>query len=372
MEYRLLGNTGVKVSARALGTMMFGHRNTDEESCKRILDQALDAGINFIDTADHYADGRSEEIVGPALGSRRNDVILSSKVHFPVGEDAINKSGNSRYWIFKAVEGSLRRLGVDHIDLLHIHRPDFQTDISETLRALTDIVRQGKVRYIASSTFPAFHVNECAWLSEQRGLERFVAEQLPYSILVRHNERDVFKVLSQKGMGAITYSPLAGGWLTGKYKRGVAAPAESRANTLPATAARFDPSVAENQRKFDVIDDLNVVAAEAGLSLANMAIAFAAEHPAVSSVLMGPRTEEQMTSLLESIDLRLDAATLDAIDACVRPGETLNPLDRAWQPPWLASEARRRPGAHLANPQDRPNEEGDGRSGGLGGDDDRA
>src|SRR5918997_4389021 len=349
MEYRLLGNTGVKVSARSLGTMMFGHGNTDEKSCKRILDRALDAGINLIDTADHYAEGRSEEIVGRALGSGRNDVILSSKVHFPVGEDAINRSGNSRYWIFKAVEGSLRRLGVDHIDLLHIHRPDFQTDISETLRALTDIVRQGKVRYIASSTFPAFHVNECAWLSEQRGLERFVAEQLPYSILVRHNERDVFKVLLQKGMGAIKYSPLAGGWLTGKYKRGVAAPADARANTLPVTAARFDPSLAENQRKFDVIDELNVVAAEAGLSLASMAIAFAAEHPAVSSVLIGPRTEEQMISLLQSVDLRLDAATLDAIDVCVRPGETLNPLVRVWQPPWLSPEARRR---HLTGPTD--------------------
>ena len=347
MEYRLLGNTGVKVSARSLGTMMFGHGNTDEKSCKRILDQALDAGINLVDTADHYADGRSEEIVGRALGSRRDDVILSSKVHFPVGEVAINKSGNSRYWIFKAVEGSLRRLGVDHIDVLHIHRPDFQTEISETLRALTDIVRQGKVRYIASSTFPAFHINECGWLSEQRGLERFVAEQLPYSILVRHNEREVFKVLSQKGMGAITYSPLAGGWLTGKYKRGVAAPADARANTLPVTAARFDPSVAENQRKFDVIDKLNVVAAEAGVPLATLAIAFAAEHPAVSTVLLGPRTEEQMTGLLESIDVRLDAATLDAIDVCVRPGETLNPLDRAWQPPWLAPEARRRPVTQL-------------------------
>jgi aryl-alcohol dehydrogenase-like predicted oxidoreductase len=342
MEYRLLGNTGVKVSARSLGTMMFGHGNTDGNSCKRILDQALDAGINLIDTADHYADGRSEEILGRALGSRRSEVILSSKVHFPVGEDALNRSGNSRYWIFQAVEASLRRLGVDHVDLLHIHRPDFQTDISETLRALTDVVRQGKVRYIASSTFPAFHVNECAWLSEQRGFERFVAEQLPYSILVRHNERDVFKVLLQKGMGAITYSPLAGGWLTGKYKRGVAAPADSRANTLPVTAARFDPSVAENQRKFDVIDELNVIAGEAGLTLANMAIAFAAEHPAVSSVLLGPRTEEQMSNLLESVDLRLDAATLDAIDECVRPGETLNPLDRAWQPPWLSAEARRR------------------------------
>jgi aryl-alcohol dehydrogenase-like predicted oxidoreductase len=343
MEYRLLGNTGLQVSVRSLGTMMFGHGNTDEKSCRRILDRALDADINLIDTADHYADGRSEEIVGRALGSRRDDVVLSSKVHFPVGEDGINRSGNSRYWIFKAVEASLRRLDVDHIDLLHVHRPDFRTSIDETMRALTDIVRQGKVRYIASSTFPAFHVVECAWVSEQRGLERFVSEQLPYSILVRHNERDVFKVLQQKGMGAITYSPLAGGWLTGKYKRDVVAPADSRANTLPVTAARFDPSVAENQRKFDVIDELSVVAANAGLSLANMAIAFAAEHPAVSSVLIGPRTEEQMTSLLESIDVRLDSATLDAIDSCVRPGETINPLDRAWQPPWLKPDARRRP-----------------------------
>lgn len=345
MEYRLLGNTGVKVSARSLGTMMFGHGNKDEESCKRILDQALDAGINLVDTADHYADGRSEEILGRALGSRRDDIILSTKVHFPVGDFGINKSGNSRYWIFKAVEASLRRLGVDHIDILHIHRPDFNTDISETMRALTDIVRQGKVRYIASSTFPAWHVNECAWLSEQRGFERFIAEQLPYSILVRHNERDAFKVLAQKGMGAITYSPLAGGWLTGKYQRDVPAPADTRAHTLASTAARFDFSVAENQRKFDVIDRLKVVAEEAGLSLANLAIGFAAEHPAVSTVLLGPRTEEQMTSLLESIDVRLDAATLDAIDEIVWPGETLNPLDRAWQPPWLAAEARRRPAA---------------------------
>jgi len=346
MEYRTLGRTGVKVSAYCLGAMMFGDwGNTDENECVRMVHASLDAGINFIDTADVYSEGRSEEVVGKALKGRRDEIVLATKVHGEMGK-GLNDRGNSRYWIMREVENSLRRLGTDHIDLYQIHRPEPETDIEETLGALTDLVHQGKVRYLGCSTFPAWHIVESRWVSERRGLERFACEQPPYSIFVRHVEMDVLPVCRQYGMGVIVWSPLAGGWLTGKYRRGQDAPQESRAVRFrergSPVARRFDTSLPGNQRKLDLVEDLSAIADKAGLSLTDMAMAFPLAHPAVTSAIIGPRTMDQLQQLLAGADTRLDTETLDAIDSVVTPGTTVEDFDRGWSPPWMEPEARRR------------------------------
>jgi aryl-alcohol dehydrogenase-like predicted oxidoreductase len=346
MEYRTLGRTGVKVSTFCLGAMMFGPwGNTDEDECVRMIHAALDAGINFVDTADVYGEGRSEEIVGKALKGRRDEVVLATKVHGEMGKGP-NERGNSRLWIMREVEASLRRLDTDHIDLYQIHRPDPDTELEETLGALTDLVRQGKVRYLGSSTFPAWKIVESHWVSERRGLERFICEQPPYSIFVRHIELDVLPVCANWQMGVIVWSPLAGGWLTGKYRRGADDPPDSRAVRFrergSPVARRFDTSVPENQRKLDLVDDLIAVAEKAGLSLAEMAIAFTLAHPAVTSAIIGPRTPQQLDQLLGAADVRLDTETLDAIDELAPPGSVVFDFDRGWTGPWLAPEARRR------------------------------
>ena len=241
METRTLGRTGVRVSPLCLGAMMFGGwGNTDHDDCIRIIHRALDAGINFIDTADVYARGESEEIVGKALaGGRRDDVVLATKVHGTMGDDP-NEFGNSRRWIIREVDNSLRRLKTDWIDLYQIHRPEVDTDIDETLGALTDLVRAGKVRYIGSSTFPASQIVEAQWVARDRGRERFVCEQPPYSMLVRGVEADVLPTASRYGMGVIPWSPLAGGWLTGRYRLGVDIPQSRRAERIPS---RYDMSL---------------------------------------------------------------------------------------------------------------------------------
>jgi aryl-alcohol dehydrogenase-like predicted oxidoreductase len=346
MEYRTLGRTGVTVSAHCLGAMMFGAwGNTDEDECIRIIHAALDGGINFVDTADVYSEGRSEEIVGAALRGRRDHVVLATKVHGQMGEDP-NERGNSRLWIMREVEESLRRLQTDHIDLYQIHRPDPDTDIDETLGALTDLVRQGKVRYLGCSTFPSWQILEAHRASERRGLERFACEQPPYSILVRGIELDVLPVAQRYGMGVIVWSPLAGGWLTGKYRRGAEAPADSRAVRFAEqrrpVAARYDLSRPGNQRKLDLVEALGEVADEAGLSPTHMAIAFSLAHPAVTSTIIGPRTMDQLDDLLKGADVQLDAATLDAIDEVVPPGTVVESADRGYEPPWMAPSARRR------------------------------
>ena len=346
MEYRTLGRTGVKVSAYCLGAMMFGDwGNTDEDECVRMVHASLDAGINFIDTADVYSEGRSEEVVGKALKGRRDEIVLATKVHGEMGK-GLNDRGNSRYWIMREVENSLRRLGTDHIDLYQIHRPEPETDIEETLGALTDLVHQGKVRYLGCSTFPAWHIVESHWVSERRGLERFACEQPPYSIFVRHVEMDVLPVCRQYGMGVIVWSPLAGGWLTGKYRRGHDASQESRAVRFrergSPVARRFDTSLPGNQRKLDLVEDLSAIADKAGLSLTDMAMAFPLAHPAVTSAIIGPRTMDQLQQLLAGADTRLDTETLDAIDGVVTPGTTVEDFDRGWSPPWMDREARRR------------------------------
>jgi len=346
MEMRPLGTTGVKVSVQCLGAMMFGQwGNPDHDDCLRMIDRALDAGINFVDTADAYSAGESEEIVGKALKGRRDEVVLATKVHFPMGTRP-NEGGNSRLWIMREVENSLRRLGTDHIDLYQIHRPDPVIDVAETLGALTDLVRQGKVRYLGSSTFAGWQIVDAQWTAERRGLERFVCEQPPYSIFVRHVEEHVFPVTQRYGMGAIVWSPLAGGWLTGKYRRGQEAPEGSRVQRIrnfnPRVADRFNFDRPGNARKLELVEELGVVADKAGLPMTHLATAFAVNHPAVTSAIIGPRTMEQLDDPLAAAEVKLDQDTLDAIDQIVPPGTVLEGSDKGWDPPWMTAEARRR------------------------------
>jgi len=339
MQHRPLGRTGVSVSQFCLGTMMFGSwGNPDHDESIRIIHAALDAGINFIDTADVYGAGESEEIVGKALAGRRDDVVLATKFHNPMGED-LNQRGNSRRWIMRAVEDSLRRLGTDWIDVYQVHRPDPSTDVEETLSALTDLVRQGKVRYIGSSTFPASQIVEAQVAARDRNLERFVTEQPPYSILVRGVEADVLPTCARHGMAVMSYSPLAGGWLSGRWRKDTGQQESSRAGRLPE---RFDLSNPYNQRKLDAVEELAHLAEQAGLTLIQLAIAFAASHPAITSPLIGPRTMEQLETQLAAADVVLSADVLDRIDEIVPPGITINPADSSFTNPALEPIARRR------------------------------
>jgi aryl-alcohol dehydrogenase-like predicted oxidoreductase len=287
MEHRQLGRTGVSVSKLCLGAMMFGAwGNPDHDESIRIIHAALDAGINFVDTADVYGQGESEEIVGKALaGGRRDDVVLATKVFSPMGDDA-NRRGMSRRWIMRAVEDSLRRLGTDWIDVYQIHRLDPATDIEETLATLTDLVQQGKVRYIGASTVPAAAIVEAQWAARDRRLQRFVTEQPPYSILVRGIEADVLPICAKYGMGVMTYSPLAGGWLSGRWRKGSDQPGSTRAARLPE---RFDLSLPANQRKLNATEQLAQLADDAGIPLIRIAIAFVLNHPAVTAAIIGPR-----------------------------------------------------------------------------------
>jgi aryl-alcohol dehydrogenase-like predicted oxidoreductase len=340
MDYRTLGTTGTKVTPLCLGAMMFGDwGNTDHDDSIRIIHRALDAGINFIDTADVYSRGESEEIVGKALaGGRRDNVVLATKVHGTMGDDP-NQFGNSRRWIIKEVEESLKRLNTDWIDLYQIHRPEVDTDIDETLGALTDLVRAGKVRYIGSSTFPASQIVEAQWVAEQRGRERFVCEQPPYSMLVREIEKDMLPTARRHRMGVIPWSPLAGGWLSGRYRKGQEVPTSNRADRIPG---RYDLSTPENQLKLDKADALAQLADEAGMTLIEMAIAFVIRHPAVTSAIIGPRTMEHLESQLTAADVVLSDDVLDRIDEIVPPGVNISPADGGWPNPGLAPAARRR------------------------------
>ena len=340
MNQRTLARTGIHVSPLCLGAMMFGAwGETDHDECVRIIHRALDAGINCIDTADVYARGESEEIVGKALaGGRRDNVVLATKFHGSMGDDP-NEAGNSRRWIFREVEASLRRLGTDWIDLYQVHRWDPWTDHEETLGALTDLVAQGKVRYIGSSTYPAAQIVRAQWVARERGLQRFVCEQPPYSLLARGIEADVLPTCLEHGMGVIPWSPLAGGWLSGKWRKGADDLTSRRSAMLPR---RYDLSIPENQAKLDAADALGRLADEAGLSLIDLALAFVIRHPAVTAAIIGPRTMEHLESQLGAADVELDDALLDRIDEIVAPGTTINPTDAGWTNPALAPEARRR------------------------------
>ncbi len=339
MDYRVLGRTGIKVSPLCLGAMMFGGwGNPDHDDSVRIIHRALDAGINFIDTADVYSAGESEIIVGKALAEvSRDEVVLATKVHGSMGDDP-NAAGNSRRWIMAECEHSLRRLGVDYIDLYQIHRPDPTVDIDETLGALSDLQHAGKIRAFGSSTFPAHQIVEAQWVAERRGRERFVTEQPPYSILVREIEAAVLPVCQQYGLGVLPWSPLAGGWLSGRFGAGKDNTSR-RAERIPG---RYDLSLPGNQRKLEIVTELGLLAEKAGMSLIDLAIAFVLEHPAISSAIIGPRTMEQLESQLGSADVHLDSDLLDAIDELVPPGTNLNAGDAGYQPPSITTASLRR------------------------------
>jgi aryl-alcohol dehydrogenase-like predicted oxidoreductase len=343
MRYQALGDTGVRVSRLALGAMSFGRLgNTDHDDCARIVHAALDAGINVVDTADVYSAGESEEIVGQALAGRRDEVVLVTKCFWPMGAD-VNRRGLSRRWIVRACEDSMRRLRTDHVDVYYLHKPDLDTALEESLGAMTDLVRQGKVRTVGVSTFPADLVVEAQWVAERRRLERPRVEQPPYSILARHTERDVLPACERYGMGVLVWGPLNSGWLTGKYARSQPAPAGARATRWPGTAPAFDDARPEVAEKRAVVDALARLAADAGCPLAHLALAFTLEHPAVSAALIGPRTQDQLADLLGAADLRLDGDLLDRIDELVPPGHTLDRAsDTGWRPPWLTDPSRRR------------------------------
>ncbi|WP_431229564.1 aldo/keto reductase [Paenarthrobacter nicotinovorans] len=339
MEYRLLGRTGVKVSPLCLGAMMFGSwGNNDHADAIRIIHRALDAGINFIDTADVYSGGTSEEIVGKAIEGRRDDVFLATKFFMPMNPDDPNQSGGSRRWIIREVENSLRRLNTDYIDLYQVHRPSPDTDVEETLGALTDLVRQGKVRYIGSSSYSGSQIVEAQWAARERNLERFVTEQPPYSILARGIEEDVLPTVQRHGMGTLSYSPLAGGWLSGRWRKDSASSPTSSARP----SARFDMMRFANQRKLDLVEDLAQLAEESGHSLIELAIAFVINHPGITSAIVGPRTMAQLESYLPAASVALTADVLDRIDEIVEPGVTVNPDDNSYGAHELTPRARRR------------------------------
>jgi aryl-alcohol dehydrogenase-like predicted oxidoreductase len=343
MEHRKLGATGLSVSPLCLGAMMFGAwGNRDHDDSIAIIHAALDAGINFIDTADVYSRGESEEIVGKALaGGRRDSVVLATKAHGTMHDDDPNAFGNSRRWLVKEVEDSLRRLKTDWIDLYQIHRPEPDTDIDQTLGALSDLIAAGKVRAIGSSTFPAWQIVQAQWVAERRGRERFVCEQPPYSMLIRAIERDVLPACEQYGMGVIPWSPLAGGWLSGRYSKDGESPGSSRrAQMIPS---RYDMSIPGNQAKLEAAQALGEVAEQAGISLIEMSLRFVTSHSAVTAAIIGPRTMEQLESQLSVLERpTLPGDVLDRIDEVVAPGTNVNQADTGWDPPWLTDPAQRR------------------------------
>jgi len=346
MDYRDLGRTGMQVSPLCLGAMMFGAwGEPDHDVSIKIIHRSLDAGINFIDTADVYSQGESEEIVGKALADgRRDDVIVATKVHGQMDVSSEhqgdpNRRGNSRRWIIREVENSLRRLQTDWIDLYQIHRPEPGTDVEETLSALTDLQRQGKIRTFGSSTYPAHQIVEAQWVAEHRGLSRFVTEQPPYSILVRGIEADVLPVAEKYRMGVIPWSPLAGGWLTGRYRKGQEVPQSRRTTRLPG---RYDLDRPGNQAKLEAVEELALLAEDAGLSLIHLALAFTLTHPAVTAPIIGPRTMEQLESQIGAAEITLSNDILDRIDKIVSPGVTLNRDDSGYLPPTLRDPLLRR------------------------------
>lgn len=346
MEHRTLGATGISVSQLCLGAMMFGALgNADHDDAIRVIHRALDAGITFIDTADAYAAGESEEIVGQALaGGRRDDVVLATKVGLPIDEGP-NHRGASRRWITQSVERSLRRLQTDWIDLYQVHRLDPDTDVDETLGVLSDLVHQGKIRAFGASSVSGSELVEAQWVAERRGRERFRTEQPPYSILTRAIEYDVLPAARRHGLGVLTYSPLAGGWLSGKYRKGQEVEGPGSVGRAQRFGAALDAKNPANAAKLDAADALGALADEAGLTLVQMAIAFVVRHPAVTSAIVGPRTLEHLEGYLAADGVVLSDDVLDRIDAIVPPGHTVDVNDNMWSTSTtaLTPASRRRP-----------------------------
>jgi aryl-alcohol dehydrogenase-like predicted oxidoreductase len=338
MQYRPLGRTGIKVSPYALGALALGTPigNPDHDDSVRIINKALDAGINFVDTADAY--GESEVVVGKALKARRDGVVLATKFSRPIDDDP-NHQGASRRWIMTAAENSLRRLGTDYIDLYQVHRPDPATDIEETLSALSDLIHSGKVRAIGTSAMPASDIVEAQWAAGRRGLERFRTDQPPYSILSRGIEREVLPVAQRYGMGILVWGPLGQGMLTGRVRKG------QRSDLRRASLFRH----LNDERRIDVTEKLIPLAAEAGLPMTHLAIAFAIAHPGVTSAIIGPHTMEQLDDLLAGVGVTLTDEILDRIDEIVPPGTDVGTLDQAYLPPALLNQSlRRRPAGERA------------------------
>lgn len=338
MQYRSLGRTGVQVSTLALGAMNFGAigRTTPDEATA-IVDAALEAGINLIDTADMYGNGQSEEMVGKAIAGRRDDIVLATKATMPMGEER-NHRGGSRRWLVTALEDSLRRLGVEHVDLYQMHRWDPTTSDEETLSALTDLQRAGKIRYFGSSTFPAYRIVQAQWASRERRMSRYVTEQPAYSILQRGIESHVLPVTEQYGLGVLAWSPLASGWLSGAIRDGREI-TTSRSTFMPQ---RFDTTIPANRAKLDAVEQLAKLAEQADLTLIQLALGFVTAHPAVTSALIGPRTLDHLRSQLAAADTVLSTEVLDAIDAIVAPGTDLAPDEKHDTPPALLDPALRR------------------------------
>jgi aryl-alcohol dehydrogenase-like predicted oxidoreductase len=337
MQYRTLGRTGVQVSTLALGAMNFGAiGRTTQEEATAVVDAALEAGVNLIDTADWYGEGQSEEMVGKAVAGRRDDIVLATKATMPMG--GRNRQGGSRRWICTALDDSLRRLGVDHVDLYQMHRWDPTTSDEETLSALTDLQRAGKIRYFGSSTFPAYRIVQAQWAAREHRLNRYVTEQPSYSMLQRGIEAHVLPVTEEYGMGVLAWSPLASGWLSGAVRKGRDV-ATHRSGVLPE---RFDPSLPHNQARYDAVERLAEVADEAGLTLIQLALGFVNAHPAVTAALIGPRTVDHLRSQLAAADTVLPADVLDAIDEIVAPGTDLAPGEKFDTPPALLDASLRR------------------------------
>ncbi|MFD4669042.1 aldo/keto reductase [Lentzea sp. NPDC058450] len=336
MEQRVLGTTGITVSEFALGAMTFGSfAIADHDESIRMIHTALDAGINFIDTADIYSQGESEVIVGKAIKGRRDDVVLATKFGLPFGDDPNTRGGSAR-WVKRAVEDSLRRLDVDHIDLYQMHRPDRHTDVDDTLGALSDLIRAGKVRTIGSSAFPASEIVEAQWVAEKNGHHRFRTEQPQYSLLDRAIEADVLPAVQRHGMGVLTWSPLAGGWLSGR-----ADPAAGSA-TRAQWGGMFDRDDPGNQAKLAAVEQFSKLAAEAGVPLPVLATAFVRNHPAVTSVIIGASKPQHLTSLLDHADFRLTGEMLDRIDEIVPAGTNVRQVDAFILTPVIQDKTLRR------------------------------
>ena len=338
MQYRTLGRTGLEVSSLALGAMNFGALGrTDQDDVTAIVDAALEAGVNLIDTADVYSAGQSEEMVGKAIAGRRDDILLATKAGLPMGEHP-NHRGGSRRWLVTALDNSLRRLGVDHVDLYQVHRWDPATSDEETLSALTDLQRAGKIRYFGSSTFPAYRIVQAQWTAHERQLSRYVTEQPPYSILQRGVEAHVLPATQEYGLGVLAWSPLASGWLSGAMREGHEI-TTSRSAFMPH---RFDTHIPANQAKLEAVERLAKVADQAGLTMIQLALGFVGAHPAVTSALIGPRTVDHLRSQLAAADAVLTDDILDEIDAIVPPGVDLAPDEKNDTPPALTTTALRR------------------------------